>query len=172
MKNSILDQQAKNSLIGKAVISFVLGVISGLVPIMMIFERFIPYEETLKLNQALEPYIKVLDRILYQFLPLGAFEFSLFIFVTSITGLILGIMVLRSKPRRRLITGLGIGGIFFVFNRINLDIIVVAISSFFSFGPVISVGAFWTRVGFQYSLEKSIKDIDFKKRKSILYMPE
>jgi heme/copper-type cytochrome/quinol oxidase subunit 4 len=135
MKNSILDQQAKNSLIGKAVISFVLGVISGLVPIMMIFERFVPYEETLKLNQALEPYIKVLDRILYQFLPLSPFEFSLFIFVTSITGLILGIMVLRSKPRRRLITGLGIGGIFLSLIGLIWILLLLPFLLFLASGP-------------------------------------
>jgi hypothetical protein len=112
MENNIFNQTTKNKLIGKAVISFVLGVISGLVPVMMMFEKFIPCEETLKLNRVLEPYIRVLNRILSQLLPLDPFEFALFILLTSLSGLILGIMVLRSKPRRRLITGLGIGGIF------------------------------------------------------------
>jgi len=110
MKNDIFDQKTKNKLIGKAIISFVLGIISSLVPITTIFERF--FFSIKALNQISEAYVTVLDLILEQLLPFGILNFSSFIFVTSITGLILGIMVLRSKPRRRLITGLGIGGIF------------------------------------------------------------
>jgi hypothetical protein len=110
MKNDIFNQKTKNKLIGKAIISFVLGIISGLVPITTILERFFPSIKAL--DQILEVYVTVLDLILEQLLPFGILNFSLFIFLTSITGLILGIMVLRSKPRGRLITGLGIGGIF------------------------------------------------------------
>jgi len=110
MKNDIFNQKTKNKLIGKAIISFVLGIISGLVPTTTILERFFPSIKAL--DQILEVYVTVLDLILEQLLPFGILNFSLFIFLTSITGLILGIMVLRSKPRGRLITGLGIGGIF------------------------------------------------------------
>jgi hypothetical protein len=106
MKNKIIDQQTKNNSRGKALVSFMSGVSSILI----------------SLN------------------PLGLsfsnlFIFPLFTFLTSIPGLILGIMSLKSKPSRRLTTGLAVGGIVFSLIGLILGLLLLPIVLYLGSGP-------------------------------------
>jgi hypothetical protein len=125
MKNKIIDQQTKNVSKGKAVISFGLGIIGSLPAIIIIFGRYIPHITVLN---------RVLD-ILDQLLPFGLLNFPFFTLFTSIVGLILGIMSLKSKPSRRLTKSLAIGGIVFSLIGLILGLLLLPVFLYLGSGP-------------------------------------
>jgi|YelNatPaOPRAMG01_1025707.scaffolds.fasta_scaffold08002_6 uncharacterized membrane protein YfcA len=133
MTNNTTNQQLKNDLIGKAAVSFILGIISIINSLVQLIMFSIPRMRVL--NEVLEAYIIVLSEVLYHLFPLGLLNLPLFIFLTSILGLILGIMSLKSKPRRRLTLSLAIGGIIFSLIGLTLGLLLLPIVLYLGSGP-------------------------------------
>jgi hypothetical protein len=135
MKSNTINQQLKNNPIGKAIVSFILGIINitNSLALLIMFGRFIPH--TTVLNKVLELYMIALSEVLYHLFPLGLLNFPLFTFLTSILGLILGVMSLKSKPSRRLTTGLVVGGIVFSLIGLILGLLLLPIVLYLGSGP-------------------------------------